>query len=209
MSQPLKQVFVPELWSERNNKREEKVCLCFCQWVKLSLRLLALLRLLFFFPNYQQSNQEIGDPAVAVTRPCLDGIKSNTSLMPQPLFATAPLLCVGLRVCSCVYELHCDCNPPLRISPCNPAVGEVTQSSGRIRVKTAGVDFVKLLRTTLLIWGTGQVAWPNKPRFSLKRHSEQNCSRIRFGKADESWLTVNSFWVGRVAKTTTLNWARL
>lgn len=45
------------------------------------------------FSNHQ-SNQDIGDPLVAVTRPCPDGIKSNTSLMPQPLQAT----CVGVCV---------------------------------------------------------------------------------------------------------------
>lgn len=77
---------------------------------------------LLLFSN-QPSNQDIGDPAVAVTRPCPDGIKSNTSLMPQPLQATAVLLHV--------YELPCDRTSPPQISEGNPVVGEVTQSSGR------------------------------------------------------------------------------
>lgn len=77
------------------------------------------------------------------------------------------VLCVCVHVC-------CVC-----VCVCNPTVGEVTQSSGRIRVKTAGVEFVKLLRTLRLIWGTSRVTWPAKPRFSFKGLKEQNWSQIR------------------------------
>lgn len=52
--------------------------------------------------------------------------------MPQTLSATA--------ACEPVCELNGGCTPPLQKSVGNPAVGEVTQSSGGIRVETAGVE---------------------------------------------------------------------
>lgn len=108
-------------------------------------------------------------PALTVTRPCPDGIRSNTSLMPQTLYATAAGGGgVYLRICAsaCANEPNCECTPPLQISAGHPAVGEVAQSSGGIRAKTAGVEFVKLLRTTLPIRDTfaGCDRWQERRR---------------------------------------------
>lgn len=162
-----------------------------------------------YFFKYQQSNQDIGDPAVTVP-PCPDGIKSNTSLMPQTLYATAAFWCVDLclHVCVCVWTAPHPCKYPW-----------VTLQSARSHShqagsgwKQLGVETVKLFRTAPLIWDTNRVTWPDQLRFSFEGRREQNWSQIRFWEADQSWLTAHSFWVWQVAKTTTtttLNSARL
>lgn len=92
------------LISEKVKKRF--VCLSVCESNSLCVSPTSPDCFLFLFLlKHQQSNQDIGDPAVTVMRPCPDGIKSNTSLMPQTLYATAAFRCVDLclHVCVCVW----------------------------------------------------------------------------------------------------------
>lgn len=57
---------------------------------------LIVVGVVFFSSNPQQSNQDIGDPAVAAMRPCPDGIKCN-------IFLKASVDCSGIVMSVCVF----------------------------------------------------------------------------------------------------------